>query len=208
MHPSTIAVIAVWCASTTVLAGTAIAVALPRRQKAAVELLSPMPLEACRRVLDDEIDNGWKVFGRRRLVPGFGRHPLVGRMKRTWLRVARRSSSLVRNQYKTYLTATLSTEGEHTLIRCRFGIHPIHVAITIIWLAGVAWFSGGGIAVSLLMLENDPQVSGSVWLSLTIPLGMLLVGVGLVRLGRYAARNQGDELLGILCDTVKAVRRA
>ncbi|MBE7211210.1 MAG: hypothetical protein INR65_09340 [Gluconacetobacter diazotrophicus] len=154
-----------------------------------VELVSPLPLETCCSRMSAEIGKIWAIPGSR---------PVVGWTSGTKLRIRKRI--WYQNSFQTSMFANMVEQDSHTLIRCHFSMHPFVLAFLVVWFGFVSFFS---IATFTMFLSGRLVIYQSAlqppWLGLFAPVAMLLFGFGMVRFGRYLARNERPFLLDFVC---------
>lgn len=159
-----------------------------------VDLVSPLPLDACMRRLDEAIDAPWTLFGSRPVIGRFSRRRLYARKRLRY-----------RNSFQTYVRANMVGQDDQTWIRCRFYIHPTIIAFMALWFAGVCGIGGTIFVTSLETLMFGPSDSpAEAWAGAIVPPLMLAFGIGLICVGRYFARHDRQFLLTFLHDTVDA----
>lgn len=153
-----------------------------------------MAREACVKRLQVEIDGPWARFGSR---------PVMGRVSDSSLRIWKRIR--YRNSFQTCLSAKLVEQDGRTRIGCRFSLHPFAVVFMAVWFGAVVLIGGMVIVVSTVAFLADPSaVPPFVWLGLAIPIVMIAFGIGLIRFGRYLARDERQFLLEFLRQTIGA----
>lgn len=157
-----------------------------------LHLVSPLPLEECCRRLQAAMDSPWVLFGSR---------PVIGSIAKGRLQASKRIQG--RNSFQTRLTAELTAEGDRTLIRCQFGMHPFVRAFMALWLGGAVVTGLGWAGVSLVtLLTTSSDAHAGTWFGLLAPIGPLMFGWGLLWLGRYMARSERDVLTAFVRDTL------
>ncbi len=144
-----------------------------------VELVSPLSLTECRRLLRSEMDGPFAFRGKR---------PLIGWSWGTNWSVLKRIRG--RNSFQTMLWATMTERNGQTHIYCRLHVSPFVVLFMAIWF---------GIFAHGLYFAPPHPVSSRVLL-----MAMILFGIGLVSLGLYLARGERQFLIDFLCETLKA----
>ena len=107
----------------------------------------------------------------------------------------------LRNSFAPLFYGRLEEGIGETRIRGRFCMHPIVQAFLFVWFGGLV--AGAG-----LMLFLPPSALGSGLrpsvFALLGPAGMGLLGLGLVRFGRWLARGQMESLRCFLARELKA----
>ncbi len=140
------------------------------------------------------MDNPFTIFGGR---------PVIGRIAGTKLRARKRI--WYRNSFQTQLTADLAEQAGQTTIRCRFSMHPLVTAFMAVWFGGVVLTGSGTLVMSLVALAYAQSgAPPGTWLGILIPTVMLVFAVGLLRFGRYLARDEQQFLLAFVRDTLGA----
>jgi hypothetical protein len=161
---------------------------------AVTELVSPLPLEECRRRLQEQMDGPMTLFGKR---------PVIGIISGTTLRARKRVAH--RNSFYTRLVVKLRSDGNEMVVSCWFGMHPFVIAFMIVWFA-IALFGVGGLAIPHLMARALDGRPGA-WFALLVPIGMLTFGAVLLGGGRYLARGERAFLTGFVRDALEAKPR-
>ncbi len=156
-----------------------------------IDLISPLPLDECRRRLSANIATRW-------LTPSD--KPLIGTLSDTTLRV--RKKIAYRNSFQTFLFARLTAQGRHTALRCRFSMHPFVLIFMIVWFSGLLVGVGG--ANLILSLANLKAGRPMLDPGALIPLLMMIFGIGLVVAGRTLARDERQFLIDLLCRLLEA----
>ncbi len=161
----------------------------------AVELVSPLPIEECRLLLQAAMDAPWEVVG-----SGL----VAGRISGSKLYM--RKQSWYKNPFQTRLVADMHEQAGRTFIRCRFSLHPFVKVFWVLWFAVVLLVGGPIFVISLLALTAVPaRVPEGAWEGILVPVGMLVFGVGNSWLGRYLARNERGFLIAFVRNTVAAI---
>lgn len=148
-------------------------------------LASPLPRDEIVRRLREAVDSSLMIFGKKPVVGGVSSRSF-------WLSVR----ITYRNSFQTVLFGRMSDDrGGGTRIECRAGMSVFTMVFMTIW------FSFVGLAVVATPFAHArPEV---IWPQL-VPLLMLAFGVGLVAVGRWFARNEVDELVAFLEETIDA----
>jgi hypothetical protein len=155
------------------------------------ELLSPMPRAEIVRVLSDETDRWWTFSGAKPFVAsvrddGFSLHV------RQWYR----------NSFRTELRARLHDEAGGTRLSCSAGMHPFVIAFMVAWFGIVATVAGG-ILMTFAGTAGDGDTlqiaSGFFFLAL-----MGVFGFGLIKFGRWLARDELKRMLAFLGEVIDA----
>jgi hypothetical protein len=99
----------------------------------------------------------------------------------------------------------MSPEHSGTAISGVCAMHPLVRIFNIVWFGGVALIGGTVlIATGWNALSSKSAESRDTLLGMVIPLGMLAFGIGLVRFGRYLARNDPRFFTDFLIQTLDA----
>jgi hypothetical protein len=152
-----------------------------------IDLVAPLPRDECVRRLRDLTDGIWTIFGSR---------PLIGRIGETSFSVRMRLKN-TKNSFQACLNGVLEQESRQTRLRCRFGLHPTVVAFMIFWMGGLLLAGVAGVV-------NAITHTTSVSIGLAIPFLMAGFGFGLLRFGRYLARDEPADMLDILAKSLDA----
>jgi len=158
------------------------------------DLVTTLPLEACRARLRAAIDLPFAIFGSRPVTGA-----LIGR--RLWAR--KRIAG--RNPCQTILRATLSEQEGGSRLRCRFGLSLFFLLFSIVWLSGCVLIGGTMFGVALVAVILHPAQllgwAGPLLLPLPVMLGVYLV---MLAFGLHLARDEGRFLLDFLCRSLDA----
>jgi len=154
----------------------------------AIELVTSMPLEECARRLREALASG----------------RVRGRFDGTKLIAAKTIS--YRNSFQPRLLANLVEENGQTHIRCKFGMHPFVIVFMMMWLLFL-FFSGGGAAVVAIVEFVTGSPSESTWAGGLFPGMMMMLGLGLVAVGRIVARGEKEFLIAFVSATVKGEQK-
>jgi hypothetical protein len=166
-----------------------------------IQLFSPLPPTECAARLAAAIDTESSVpFSLNGL---FGSKPVVGRVTATSLRLRKRIR--YQNSFQNHLAARLRAEAGGTVISGGVAMHPFVRAFMFIWFGGVILI-GGTMFVGAVwtMLSSADGQRQHVWMGVVIPPFMLAFGLGLVRFGRYLARDETRFLTDFLIQTLNA----
>ncbi len=156
------------------------------------DLSSPLSPEQCIQRLRDACDGPSALFGSREVIGRLGRDSFRGHIRIGY-----------RNSFQTYVTAKFLPDGAQTRIRCRFGLHPLVIVFMAIWFGVVLTASGSIFVVAVVHLIQHTAVGLA---GIAVPLLMLAFGYGLVRVGRWIARDEQELLTEFLCTTLHARR--
>lgn len=158
-----------------------------------VEVVSPLPLSECVSRLRAATDNRAIEY-----YFGIGSKPVVAKISDCSFRLRRRI--WYSNSFQTYLSATMRPQLGGTVISGECGMHPTVVPFSIIWFALVA--------VSMLLAPGLKVLHGQrdedALFGLIICSVMLGLGIGIVRFGRYLARNEARILSDFIFQTLDA----
>jgi len=149
-----------------------------------IDLLSPYRPEECARRLRTVTDP------RRRAR---NNNPVIGTVTDARLRVRRRLA--YRNSFQTFMFGTLERDGDGTLLRCRFGMHPAAVAFLIVWFCFVIIGLGIGLAVAFDLFGVDHGINKPLWPAAVIPVFMAVFALVWLKLSRRLAEE--DEMFMI-----------
>ena len=154
---------------------------------AKLELVSPLPLVECQRLLNLGLQRSTAV---------------EGSVKGTRLRARKRI--FYRNSFQIRLSASLIEEGSHTRIICRFGMHPVVIAFLVFWFGVLLFIGGGGIIAGVVELISGLHSEARDLVGSLIPAMMLMFGVMMLLVGRYLAAGERRTLIGFVRETLKA----
>ena len=152
------------------------------------ELTSPLSRVEVVRVLRANVDSSWKFFGEKVVVGSIGASSFSLRIRLTY-----------RNSFQTVLSGRVMEDQGATRIRCHSGMHGFVIALLTMWFGGVlmALFALAPFVLHLDSLDLAAPL---------IPVGMGLLGIGLVWFGRYLARDELGTLVAFLEETLDASR--
>lgn len=136
----------------------------------------------------------------------FGSKPVLGHIGASTL-IARKRIGFS-NSFQTRLTANISPTPRGVEIQCRFGMAPIVTAFMLIWFAGVVLIGGAMMILAIIALLSG-HVSGPLGypglaLFIVAPPLMICFGIGLVRFGRWLARDERQFLIDFVKVTLAA----
>jgi hypothetical protein len=118
---------------------------------------------------------------------------VAGRVSESSLRL--RKHIQYRNSFQTLLRARMKPLAGGTIITGNLAMHP---AVWCFIFVGFAFLvTIGGLGMVLGAAEGN-------WIAIPVPLIMLALMFGLVRIGRYAARDEGRFLKDFLIQTLDA----
>ena len=155
---------------------------------AKLELVSPLPLVECQRLLNLGLQRSTAV---------------EGSVKGTRLRARKRI--FYRNSFQIRLSASLIEEGSHTRIICRFGMHPVVIAFLVFWFGALLFIGGGGIGAGVFELMSGLHSEARDLVGSLIPAMMLMFGVMMLLVGRYLAAGDRRTLTGFVRETLNAL---
>ena len=155
---------------------------------AKLELVSPLPLVECQRLLNLGLQRSTAV---------------EGSVKGTRLRARKRI--FYRNSFQIRLSASLIEEGSHTRIICRFGMHPVVIAFLVFWFGVLLFIGGGGIIAGVVELISGLHSEARDLVGSLIPAMMLMFGVMMLLVGRYLAAGDRRTLTGFVRETLNAL---
>jgi len=155
---------------------------------AKLELVSPLPLVECQRLLNLGLQRSTAV---------------EGSVKGTRLRARKRI--FYRNSFQIQLSASLIEEGSHTRIICRFGMHPVVIAFLVFWFGALLFIGGGGISAGVFELMSGLHSEARDLVGSLIPAMMLMFGVMMLLVGRYLAAGDRRTLTGFVRETLNAL---
>ena len=153
-------------------------------------LLSSLPVAECvRRLRAAVAGDGLGASGKSLVLGTVGAHSL---------RLHKRLSGGSYNSFQTYLSGQLIGEGETTRLTCRSGMHWFILLFMALWLSPF-------VAITLLLLFlNLRDLSMPDLETYFVPLLFMLLGVGLLGIGRFMARGERQFLLDFLYETIGA----
>ena len=130
--------------------------------------------------------------------------PLLGRVSRDRFAV-RRYTPWFRNTYFPEVSGDLSPTTDGTEIRVRIGISRVAAWLTLVWLlAMLALFLGLLLSALATTPDTPAGAQGAPLLGALVALLLLLLGCGMVLLGRWLSRSDGVFVLGVLADALEA----
>lgn len=163
--------------------------------------VSPFSPAECAERLGSAIDREGSILVS--LSAYFGSKPVIGRVSAGSLRLRRRIA--YRNSFQSFLFATLEPAVRGTRITAEVKMHPFVRGFMFVWLGFVVFFWGLSAFAVVASATGVVEVHGSHgWLGLLAPLVMGAFGVGLVKFGRYLARDEERFLLDFVTGILDA----
>jgi hypothetical protein len=157
----------------------------------AVELVSPFPPDDCAARLRETMDSG---LGTRL----FGSRPVVGHVSGRSVHLRKRIG--YGNSFQTVLVGRLEESDGRTVFRGNAGMHRLVAIFMGLWFCGVVLI-GGLVFVSAI---GELLAGGGRPLVLIAPPLMLAAGVGLVRFGRWLARDEERFLVDFVAEVINS----
>ena len=159
----------------------------------AIELVSPLSLAECEDRLREATD-------RDGLLSWFSARPVVGRVSGRSVRLRKRI--WYRNSFQTSLSGSLEDRDGSTAFRGRAGMHPFVTGFLAVWF-GLLVLMGGAAFVAGVggLFGGRGQPLGMI----ALPVG-LAFGGGLVRFGRWLARDEEAFLVAFVAEAIAAGR--
>ena len=167
-----------------------------------VELLSPLPLHECVVRLREVTggDDLWSWFG------NFGSREVVGHVSERSIRLRKRIG--YKNSFQTILIGRLERHEAGTIFRGKARMATFLRCFMTVWFGGLVLIGGilSVAAVGQVLGFAAPAMQGNLPLPLVpvIFILMLAFGVGLVRFGRWLARDEERFLVQFLADALEA----
>ena len=133
----------------------------------------------------------------------FGSRPVIGRVTESSIRLRKRIG--YRNSFQTFLTATLRWEAGATVISGKVNMHRFVQVFMFIWFTGAVLIGGPMFVVSIAsLIPGSTHQMPNAWMGVVMPPVIVASGYGLVRFGRYLARNEAGFLKDFLMRTLDA----
>lgn len=133
----------------------------------------------------------------------FGTMPVSGRVSESSLRLRKRI--WYRNDFQSFLYATMQPETGGTVIFGKVGLHPFTTVFICIWLGVAVLMCGTVLTPSIRSFFAHPDaVHQETWVGCVVPIIMPVFGIGLVWFGRFLARNEDRFLTEFLVQTLDA----
>ena len=151
-----------------------------------LELLSPLTPSECLGRLRAVVDPQWKLFGSK---------PVLGSVTASRFWGCRRI--YYGNSYRTFIFARFLTEPSGSKINIRFGISPFVFLFMCVWF-GLGFLVGLGMLYSAISSYSHGNAPPYTWVFLVFPWAILGAGYGMLRFGRWLARNEKAFLLDFL----------
>ena len=166
-----------------------------------IQLFSPLPPAECVSRLVAVMDTEQSaIFS---LAGLFGSKPVIGRVTETSLQLRKRIG--YRNSFQSFLAATLRPEAGGTVISGEVAMHAFVKVFMFIWFGGVILIGGTAFVVTAgTIFFGSSSQHQNAWMGAVIPTVMLLFGFGLVRFGRFLARDEARFLTDFLMQTLNA----
>ena len=157
-----------------------------------ISLHSLHSLDECYQRLNDSVD----PLKFRSL---FGKKKVIGRVSKTSIRIRKRIK--YENSFQPVLTATLRSDANGTKVSGRIGM-PLDVKVVMCLYFAII---GSVFIVSVLSHILDGEIpKGSDWMFVILPPIMIIFGFGLLKFGKYLARNEPLFLINFLIDLLDA----
>jgi len=156
---------------------------------------SPHPVEECYRRLKESVDTSF--------FPYFSSKQVAGSVSKSSVSLRKRIS--YRNSFQTVLRASLKPSAVGTEIISTIGLHP-HVKIFMfIWFGGLTIIGGTIFVVALsFVFGESAHISIGAVMGMLIPPGMAVFGIGLLKFGKYLARDESILLIDFITDRLDA----
>lgn len=133
----------------------------------------------------------------------FGTKPVIGTVNISSLKI--RKVIYERNSFQRILRGKIVSEGEGTLIICEIGIDPIIQLFIRFWMTGVIlFFLLSGVIFLIKLLMNSGKINSNDYISLLIPLIMVLFACALVKIGKCLSEDEPDFLVDYLAQVIEA----
>jgi len=137
----------------------------------------------------------------------FPTQPVVGRVTDSSLRLRKRIG--YRNDFQSYIYATIRPEAKGTVISGNIGMHRFAIVFMCVWLGFSVLMCGTLLIPSVRSLIAHPdKIQEETWMGIVVPLVLPLFGVGLVWFCRFLARNEDRFLAEFLIQTLDAKKCA
>ncbi len=159
-----------------------------------IRLFTLLTPSECASRLKIAIDTDWRLFGSK---------PVVGKVTESSLCLRKRIG--YRNSFQSVLTATMQREAGDTVLSGKVAMGSFVRAFMFIWFGGLLLIGGTIFVVAIAsMISGSSNRQHDAWLGLVVPPAMLVFGYGLVRFGRYLARDEARFLTDFLIQTLDA----
>jgi hypothetical protein len=153
-------------------------------------LLSPFSVEDSVARLKEQVGSEWNPFGR---------SAVVGRVGQSSFSIRKRLRFGSSNSFQTWLSGKIVSDRHGARIDCRLGMSRAVIAMIPIILIMI-WF-----VCSSIVGEDIAAVRrGETPIYFAIPLFFTVFLVGLILVGRYAARKEGALLIAFMRETIDA----
>jgi hypothetical protein len=165
----------------------------------AVELVSPLPPEECAARLREATDNEG-------LLSWFRSRPVIGRVSGRSVRLRKRIG--YGNSFQAILVGRLEERDGGTVFRGKAGVSTFVTIFMAAWFCGVGLLGGAMSVIAIGEMLGVKFGERPMERSLALPLVaviaplMLTFGVGLVRFGRWLARDEERFLVAFVADTI------
>ncbi len=163
-----------------------------------VDFTSPQTKEECIRRLKEVVGGDWALMTQQ---------AVVGPVSESFFRLRKRIR--YRNSFQPNLICELEQRPGDTLLRCRFGFHPIVGIFLGVWVVAAVVFG-----IVFLFTDIPQQISegadglaGQAWL-LFNPITRLIFVYALIRFGLYPGRNEPKFLIDFLREKLDASKNS
>jgi hypothetical protein len=163
-----------------------------------LEIFSPLPPAECAARLASTIDRERSLlFSSTALL---GSKPVIGQASESSLRLRKRIR--YRNSFQSFLFATMRPQQGGTLISGTFAMHPMVRTFMFVWFGFVAVIGGALTLATVRGTLSSSDGNSHSPMGVIIPVGMLCIGLALIRFGRYLARNEARFISDFLIQTL------
>ena len=156
-------------------------------------LISPLQPDECAARIQAATD-------REGLLGWSGSRPVVGRVSNRSVRLSKRIG--FRNSFQTFLVGRLEAGEDGTVFRGRTGMHPVVIALMLIWLIGIVLFGSVAIVAVIWGALAGVNVAGLMFFLL-----ITLLVVGFIWFGRWLARDEERFLVSFVAGAIDARAR-
>jgi hypothetical protein len=108
------------------------------------------------------------------------------------------------NSFRTFVFVRFYPSGTGSRVHVRYGISPFVTIFMVVWF-GLLALIGGGMFVYAFGAYLHGNAPRETWVLLGSPAAMVAAGAGLVRFGRWLARNEKGLLTQFLREELSAV---
>lgn len=157
-----------------------------------LELFVAVSPKECVDRLDALVDRGGLMLPSWKIV--FGSKRLIGQLSDTKLQLRKRIG--YRNSSQTILNGTMRAQDGGTMISGEFGLHPVVRIFPFVWCVLLLSALAGFVILA-------PKKEGSDWALVMAPVLLMVLGMAVVWIGKYFARDEARFITATLTEALQ-----